>query len=250
MAVQHRETIPENIEVTGAHVNNLKNIDVKIPLNAFVAITGRSGSGKSSLAMGVLYAEGARRYLDALSTYTRRRISQVGKAAVDQVKHLPSALALRQRPTVPGVRSTVGTMTESLNVLRLMFSRLGSHRCPNGHQIPPTLEVAENMGYVTCPVCHVTFMAFGAEDFAFNSQGACPDCNGTGKIRQIMPERLIPDQTLTLRQGAVASWRLPGRNFMIYVAQQIGIPIDTPFNQLSAAQQKQVWSGKKGTICD
>ncbi|WP_137597343.1 excinuclease ABC subunit UvrA [Paucilactobacillus kaifaensis] len=245
MSIQHRETIPENIEVFGAHVNNLKNLNVKIPLNAFVAITGRSGSGKSSLAMGVLYAEGARRYLDSLSTYTRRRIGQVGKAAVDQVKYLPSALALRQRPTVPSVRSTVGTMTESLNVLRLIFSRLGSHRCPNGHQVPPTLTVAENMGEVVCPVCHVKFTAFGAEDFAFNSQGACPDCNGTGKVRQIMAERLIPDQTKTLREGAVASWRLPGRNFMIYVAQQIGIPIDTPFNELSSADQTQVWHGEK-----
>lgn len=245
MSIQHRETIPKNIEVAGAHVNNLKNLNVKIPLNAFVTITGRSGSGKSSLAMGVLYAEGARRYLDSLSTYTRRRIGQVGKAAVDQVKYLPSALALRQRPTVPSVRSTVGTMTESLNVLRLIFSRLGSHRCPNGHQLPPTLAVAENMGVVICPVCHAKFKAFGAEDFAFNSQGACPTCNGTGKVRQIMADRLIPDQTKTLRQGAVASWRLPGRNFMIYVAQQIGIPIDTPFNELSAANQEQVWHGAK-----
>ncbi|KIS02691.1 excinuclease ABC subunit UvrA [Paucilactobacillus wasatchensis] len=245
MSVQHRETIPENIEVIGAHVNNLKNLNVKIPLNAFVAITGRSGSGKSSLAMGVLYAEGARHYLDALSTYTRRRIGQVGKAEVDQVKYLPSALALRQRPTVPSVRSTVGTMTESLNVLRLIFSRLGSHQCPNGHQISPTLSVAENMGEVTCPVCHVKFTAFGAEDFAFNSHGACPDCNGTGQVRQIMADRLIPDQTKTIREGAVASWRLPGRNFMIYVAQQIGIPIDTPFNELSAAEQEQVWHGQK-----
>lgn len=244
MAIQHKETIPDNIEVMGAHVNNLKNLNVTIPLNAFVAITGKSGSGKSSLAMGVLYAEGARRYLNSLSTYTRRRISQVGKANVDEVKYLPSALALRQRPTVPGVRSTVGTMTESLNVLRLMFSRLGSHVCPNGHRVPPTLEVAENMGYVVCPTCGVKFMAPGAESFAFNSEGACPTCNGIGKVRQIVKERLIPDQTKTLREGAVASWRLPGRNFMIYVAEQIGIPIDIPFNQMSAKDQEQVWHGE------
>lgn len=245
MAIQHRETIPLQIEVRGAHVNNLKNIDVDIPLNAFVAVTGRSGSGKSSLAMGVLYAEGARRYLDALSTYTRRRISQVGKADVDEVLYLPSAIALRQRPSVPGVRSTVGTMTESLNILRLIFSRLGSHRCPNGHQVPPTYEVARDEDPIVCPTCGVKFLAPGAEDFAFNSQGACPTCGGIGKVRQIMPELLIPDQTKTLREGAVASWRLPGRNFMIYVAQQIGIPIDTPFNEMSKADQEQVWHGEK-----
>ncbi|BBA82534.1 excinuclease ATPase subunit [Lactiplantibacillus plantarum] len=180
-------TLPTHIQVRGAHVNNLKNIDIDIPLNEFVAITGRSGSGKSSLAMGVLYAEGARRYLNALSTFTRRRINQVGKASVDSVQYLPSALALRQRPQVPGVRSTVGTMSESLNILRLAFSRLSSAVCPNGHRMPPTLDVAENDGYVTCPTCGAKFRAPGAEDFAFNSGGACPTCGGLGQVRQIDP---------------------------------------------------------------
>lgn len=240
--------LPAEIKVRGARVNNLKNMDVDVPLNEFVAITGRSGSGKSSLAMGVLYAEGARRYLNALSTFTRRRINQMGKAAVDSVEYLPSALALRQRPQVPGVRSTVGTMSESLNILRLVFSRLGSPVCPNGHQVPPTLDVAENDGYVVCPTCGVRFRAPGAEDFAFNSDGACPTCGGLGEVRQLDASLLIADDTLTLRQGAVASWHLPGRNFMPTVADAIGIPIDVPYRELSAADKQRVLHGAKQTV--
>ncbi|KRN27967.1 excinuclease ATPase subunit [Lactobacillus selangorensis] len=252
MPIQHRETIPTVIEVRGAHVHNLKNLNVNIPLNAFVVLTGLSGSGKSSLAMGVLYAEGARRYLNALSTYTRRRISQVEKADVDSVRYLPSALALRQRPTVPSIRSTVGTMTESLNVLRLIFSRLGSPRCPNGHQIPPTIAIShamdltgEQMGKITCPVCGVVFEAFSAEDFAFNAEGACPTCDGTGTVRQIKADLLIPDPTKTLREGAVASWHLPGRTFVINIAQAAGIDIDTPFQDLSKKDQDFVLHGPR-----
>lgn len=241
-------TIPTHIKVRGAHVNNLKNLDVDIPLNKFVAITGRSGSGKSSLAMGVLYAEGARRYLNALSTFTRRRINQVGKAAVDDVQYLPSALALRQRPQVPGVRSTVGTMSESLNILRLVFSRLGSPVCPNGHRVQPTLAIAENDGYVTCPTCGVTFRAFGAEDFAFNSNGACPTCGGLGEVRQLDPNRLIADPTQTIQEGAVASWHLPGRNFMPIVANALGIPIDVPYQDLSDTDKEKVLHGPKQTV--
>lgn len=240
--------LPAEIKVRGARVNNLKNMDVDVPLNEFVAITGRSGSGKSSLAMGVLYAEGARRYLNALSTFTRRRINQMGKAAVDSVEYLPSALALRQRPQVPGVRSTVGTMSESLNILRLVFSRLGSPVCPNGHQVPPTLDVAENDGYVVCPTCGVRFRAPGAENFAFNSDGACPTCGGLGEVRQLDASLLIADDTLTLRQGAVASWHLPGRNFMPTVADAIGIPIDVPYRELSAADKQRVLHGAKQTV--
>ncbi|MFC6180516.1 excinuclease ABC subunit UvrA [Lactiplantibacillus daowaiensis] len=241
-------TLPTHIKVRGAHVNNLKNMDVDIPLNKFVAITGRSGSGKSSLAMGVLYAEGARRYLNALSTFTRRRINQVGKAAVDDVQYLPSALALRQRPQVPGVRSTVGTMSESLNILRLVFSRLGSPVCPNGHRLTPTLAIAENMGHLTCPVCGSHFTAYGAEDFAFNSNGACPTCGGLGEVRQIDPSLLIADPTQTIQEGAVASWHLPGRNFMPIVANAIGIPVDIPYQDLSAADQEKVLHGPKQTV--
>lgn len=240
--------LPSHIKVRGARVNNLKNLNVDIPLNRFVAITGRSGSGKSSLAMGVLYAEGARRYLNALSTFTRRRINQMGKAAVDSVEYLPSALALRQRPAVPGVRSTVGTMSESLNILRLVFSRLGSPVCPNGHQVPPTLEVAENDGYVVCPTCGVKFRAPGAEDFAFNSDGACPTCGGLGEVRQLDASLLIANEDQTIEEGAVASWHLPGRNFMPIVANAIGIPIDVPYKALSAADKQRVLHGKKQTV--
>ncbi|AKP65467.1 excinuclease ATPase subunit [Levilactobacillus koreensis JCM 16448] len=235
--------LPTKIKVRGAKVNNLKDLDVDIPLNKFVAITGRSGSGKSSLAMGVLYAEGARRYLNALSTFTRRRINQMGKAAVDSVEYLPSAL--RQRPQVPGVRSTVGTMSESLNILRLVFSRLGSPVCPNGHQVPPTLDVAENDGYVTCPTCGVTLMAPGAESFAFNSDGACPTCGGLGEVRQLDASLIIGNEDQTLAEGAVASWHLPGRNFMPTVANAIGIPTDVPYKDLSAADKQRVLHGKK-----
>ncbi|RRK11308.1 excinuclease ABC subunit UvrA [Lactiplantibacillus garii] len=243
-----KATIPTHIKVRGAHVNNLKNLDIDIPLNAFVAITGRSGSGKSSLAMGVLYAEGARRYLNALSTFTRRRINQVGKANVDSVQYLPSALALRQRPQVPGVRSTVGTMSESLNILRLVFSRLGTPVCPYGHRQQPTLAVAENMGHLVCPTCGVHFTAYGAEDFAFNSAGACPTCGGLGEVRQIDPDLIIADENQTIQAGAVASWHLPGRNFMPIVAREIGIPIDVPYKDLSAADKQRVLHGPKQTI--
>lgn len=251
----HNSTIPEYIRVRGARVNNLKNLDVDIPLHKLVAITGRSGSGKSSLAMGVLYAEGMRRYVSALSTYTRRRLGQTSKPDVDDIDHIPSAIALRQRPSVPGSRSTVGTSTEALNVLRLAFSRLGSVRCPNGHQLPPSRAVAQTMdlpnkpgsgmGVITCPQCGVKFTAFSAEDFAFNSAGACKNCGGTGRAQTLADELLIPDQTKTIREGAVASWRLPGRNFMHIVAAQMGIDIDTPFKDLPKDQQDMVWNGTR-----
>ncbi|WP_172188297.1 AAA family ATPase [Lentilactobacillus kribbianus] len=245
----------DHIEVRGGNVNNLKNIDVDIPLNKFVAISGLSGSGKSSLAMGILYSEGARRYLDALATYTRRRISQVGRADVKSVKHIPSALALRQRPSVPGIRSTVGTMTEIFNVLRLIFSRLGSPKCPNGHQVPPTIEIAEamdktgaEMGMITCPICGVHFQAFSAEDFAFNSDGACPECEGLGVTKQLDPTKLIADPNKTIEDGAVASWRVPGRNFMPSVARAAGIRIDVPFKDLSDKEKDFVLHGPKQKI--
>ena len=175
---------PENIEVRGAKVHNLRNIDVDIPLNKIVGIAGVSGSGKSSLALGVLYAEGSRRYLESLSTYTRRRMTQAERAEVDDVRYVPASLALHQRPTVPGIRSTFGTMTELLNSLRLMFSRLANHCCPNGHYVKPSFAVAA-MQEITCPECHEHFYGPGAEDLAFNSRGACPTCGGIGTVRTV-----------------------------------------------------------------
>ncbi len=193
----------EAIKIRGARVHNLKNIDVDIPLGKIVGIAGVSGSGKSSLALGVLYAEGSRRYLEALSTYTRRRMTQASKASVDEVLYVPAALALHQRPGVPGIRSTFGTGTELLNSLRLMFSRLASHRCPNGHYLPPSLAVAAEIP-LYCPRCGAQVPVLGAEQFAFNSTGACPDCEGTGIVRVVDLATLVPDPTLSIDDGAVA----------------------------------------------
>lgn len=246
---------PTQIEIIGAKVNNLKNIDVNVPLNQLVAITGKSGSGKSSLAMGVLYSEGMRRYVSSLSTYTRRRLSQAKPTDATSIKHIPSAIALKQRPSVPDVRSTVGTVTEALNIVRLIFSRLGSPRCPNGHQVPPTLAIAQamdlpndgqsGMGEIVCPTCGVTFMAYSAEDFAFNAYGACPTCDGTGVTRQIDSRKLIPNPKLTIREGAVASWKVPGRSFIPFVVEAAGVDIDTPYEELSASAQAFVLHGER-----
>ena len=246
---------PAKIEVIGGRVNNLKNIDVDIPLHKFVAISGLSGSGKSSLAMGILYSEGARRYLDSLAAYTRRRISQVGRAQVDEVKHIPSALALRQRPAVPGVRSTVGTVTEVFNILRLIFSRLGSPVCPNGHRVPPTIKIAEAMdltgeamGRLTCPTCGIQFYAFSAEDFAFNSDGACQKCQGLGTVEQIDDSKIIADENLTLEKGAVATWQIPGRNWMWRIARELGVRTDIPYKELNAKEKDIVLHGKERKV--
>ena len=243
------------IEVRGGNVHNLKNIDVNIPLNKFVAISGPSGSGKSSLAMGILYAEGSRRYLEALSTYTRRRISQSKQSDVKEIRHIPSAIALRQRPNVPSERSTVGSMSEIFNVVRLIFSRLGSTICPNGHRIQPSLKIAQamdlpggadsKMGIIKCPTCGVEFMAKSAEDFAFNSGGACKRCHGTGKVRQLDENQLIGDENQTLAEGAVASWHLPGRNFMSTVAETLGVRINIPYKDLTDHEKDIVLHGAK-----
>ncbi len=228
--------------VRGARVHNLRDIDVDVPLRRLVAIAGVSGSGKSSLALGVLYAEGSRRYLEALSTYTRRRMAQAARASVDSVTHVPAALALRQRPGVPGVRSTFGTSTELLNVLRLMFSRLASHLCPNGHHVPPSVDVAAEQPLV-CPVCGVVFFAPGAEDLAFNSGGACPVCQGTGIVRDIDDDTLIPDPSKSLEAGAVAPWGMFGLNYMPQVAAELGVRIDVPYDELTDAEKQIVLDG-------
>ncbi|MFQ9706034.1 MAG: excinuclease ABC subunit UvrA [Limosilactobacillus pontis] len=247
-----KTALPTEIEVRGGRVHNLKSVNVNIPLHKFVAISGLSGSGKSSLAMGILYEEGSRRYLEALSTYTRRRIKLGAQADVTSVKHIPSALALKQRPAIPSERATVGTMSEIFNVIRLIFSRLGSPRCPNGHQVKPSLAIAEamsksgdQMGMITCPTCGVAFPAFSAEDFAFNSAGACERCQGTGVVRQIDESKLIGDANLSLADGAVASWHLPGRNFMPSVAEQAGVRIHVPYKDLTDKEKDFVLNGPK-----
>lgn len=233
---------PDKIKVRGGRVHNLKNIDVDIPLNKIVGIAGVSGSGKSSLALGILYAEGSRRYLESLSTYTRRRMTQADKAPVDEVLYVPAALALRQRPGVPGIRSTFGTGTELLNHLRIMFSRLASHRCPNGHYAQPSKDVAADLG-LDCPVCGVHFVPPGAEELAFNSQGACKRCDGTGITRVVDESTLVPDESLSINEGAVAPWQTLMWSLMKDIAREMGVRTDVPFKELTAKEREIVFHG-------
>lgn len=226
----------------GARVHNLRNVDVDVPLGRIVGIAGVSGSGKSSLALGVLYSEGSRRYLESLSTYTRRRMTQATKADVDEVLYVPAALALHQRPGVPGIRSTFGTGTELLNSLRLMFSRLACHRCPNGHYVEPSLRVAAEKDLV-CPVCGEHFFAPGAEDLAFNSQGACRKCDGTGTVRTVDESTLIPDENLTIDEGAVAPWNTLMWSLMKDVCRAMGVRTDVPFKDLTDREKDIVLHG-------
>lgn len=228
--------------IRGAKVHNLKNIDIDIPLGKIVGIAGVSGSGKSSLALGVLYAEGSRRYLEALSTYTRRRMTQASRAAVDEVLYVPAALALYQRPGVPGIRSTFGTGTELLSSLRLMYSRLASHRCPKGHYLEPTLLVAAGKK-LTCPVCGEQFYPPSAEELAFNSQGACKTCGGTGSVRTVDMSTLVPDESLTIEQGAVAPWNSLMWSLMTDVCKEMGVRIDVPFCELTEREKEIVYHG-------
>ena len=232
----------EKILIRGAKVHNLKNIDVDIPLGKIVGIAGVSGSGKSSLAMGVLYAEGSRRYLEALSTYTRRRMTQAAKASVDEVLYVPAALALHQRPGIPGIRSTFGTGTELLNSLRLMYSRLSNHRCPNGHYLKPSLAVAAGKELV-CSECGVHFYAPSAEELAFNSQGACQKCGGTGIVHTVDMASLVPDDSLTIDDGAVAPWNSLMWSLMTDVCREMGVRTDVPFRDLTEQEKDIVYHG-------
>ena len=234
--------IIDKMLIRGARVHNLKNIDVDIPLGQIVGIAGVSGSGKSSLSLGVLYAEGSRRYLDALSTYTRRRMTQAAKAEVDEVLYVPASLALHQRPGVPGIRSTFGTGTELLNSLRLMYSRLASHKCPNGHYLAPTLAVAAGQELV-CPECGARFYAPSAEELAFNSQGACRTCDGTGTVRTVDRSTLVPDDTLTIEEGAVAPWNSLMWSIMVDVCREMGVRTDVPFRDLTPKEKEIVYNG-------
>lgn len=230
------------IKIRGARVHNLKNIDLDVPLNQIVGIAGVSGSGKSSLALGVLYAEGSRRYLEALSTYTRRRMTQVAKAQVDEVLYVPAAIALHQRPSVPGIRSTFGTGTELLNSLRLMFSRLAHHRCPNGHYVEPSLNVAAGEK-LHCPLCGAEFYASSAEELAFNSLGACRTCSGTGIVQTVDRDTLVPDETLSIDQGAVAPWNSLMWSLMTDVCRAMGVRTDVPFKDLTDKEKDIVYNG-------
>ena len=234
--------MPDKIEIRGARVHNLKNINVDVPLNKIVGVAGVSGSGKSSLALGVLYAEGSRRYLESLSTYTRRRMTQAAKADVDDVLYVPAALALHQRPGVPGIRSTFGTGTELLNSLRLMFSRLAHHVCPNGHRSEPSLNVAAERELV-CPICGEHFYAPGAEELAFNSQGACKHCGGTGTVRTVDESTLVPDDSLTIEEGAVAPWNSLMWSLMVDVCREMGVRTDIPFRNLTLEENEIVYHG-------
>lgn len=234
--------IPKRIEIRGARVHNLKNVDVDIPLNRIVGIAGVSGSGKSSLALGVLYAEGSRRYLESLSTYTRRRMTQASRAQVEDVRYVPAALALRQRPGVPGMRSTFGTSTELLNSLRLMFSRLSVYKCPNGHDVGPTLDIAAEKE-LRCSVCGEIVPPIGAEDLAFNSGGACPRCEGTGTVREVDEATLVPDDSLTIEEGAVAPWQSLMWSLMKDIARKMGVRTDVPFRELTDQEREMVFHG-------
>lgn len=236
------ENEPKKIVVRGANVHNLKNINVDVPLHQIVGIAGVSGSGKSSLALGVLYAEGSRRYLESLSTYTRRRMTGAAKAKVDEVLYVPAALALHQRPGIPGIRSTFGTETELLNSLRLMYSRLASHRCPNGHYVPPTLKVAAEQE-ILCPECGAKVQAPSAEELAFNSQGACPNCGGTGSVRTVDIDSLVPDDSISIDDGAVAPWNSLMWSLMTDVCREMGVRTDVPFRELTEREKDIVYHG-------
>lgn len=238
---------PKSIILKNIQVNNISGLSLKVPLNQFVGICGVSGSGKSSLAMDVLYAEGSRRYLASLSAFSRVRMKQSGIPNVESIDYLPSAIALRQRPEIPNRRSTVGTISEALNVLRLTFSRLGTHICPNGHAVSPNISILQD-GQLTCPICNTTFLVKSAEDFSFNSNGKCQQCGGVGELVDIDKAKVVEDPSLSIREGAIASWKLPGTFFLPFAAQALGVDIDIPFESLPADQKELVLSGEKQQV--
>ncbi len=205
----HNLTAAQSIQVRGARVHNLKNVDVDLPRNALVVFTGISGSGKSSLAFGTLFAESQRRYLDSVSPYARRLIDQVGEPDVDSIEGLPPAVALQQQRGTPSVRSSVGSVTTISNGLRMLYSRAGEY--PAG----------QDMLY--------------ADAFSPNTpEGACPTCSGIGRVFEVTEDLLVPDKTKTIRERAIAAWppAWQGQN-LSRILTTLGYDIDKPWNTLS-----------------
>jgi excinuclease ABC subunit A len=196
------------VHVRGAAEHNLRNVDIDIPRDAMVAFTGVSGSGKSSLAFGTLYAEAQRRYFESVAPYARRLLQQVGAPHVQEITGLPPAVALQQRRGAPSSRSSVGTITTLSNLLRMLYSRAGSY--PKG---AGRLE---------------------AEDFSPNTAaGACPGCHGLGEVHDVTEDLLVPDPSLSIRDGAIAAWpgAWQGANLRSIVSG-LGIDIDKPWRKL------------------
>ncbi|WP_426223434.1 excinuclease ABC subunit UvrA [Psychrobacter sp. DWR1-2-3] len=204
----HNLTAAQSIQVRGARVHNLKNVDVDLPRNTLVVFTGISGSGKSSLAFGTLFAESQRRYLDSVSPYARRLIDQVGEPDVDSIEGLPPAVALQQQRGTPSVRSSVGSVTTISNGLRMLYSRAGEY--PAG----------QDMLY--------------ADAFSPNTpEGACPTCSGIGRVFEVTEDLLVPDKTKTIRERAIAAWppAWQGQN-LSRILTTLGYDIDKPWNTL------------------
>ena len=201
------------VRVRGAREHNLKNVDVDIPRDALVVFTGVSGSGKSSLAFGTLYAEAQRRYFESVAPYARRLIDQVGVPAVDSIEGLPPAVALQQQRGTPSARSSVGSVTTLGSLVRMLYSRVGDY--PAG----------QAMLY--------------AEDFSPNTpQGACPQCHGLGRVYEVTEQTMVPDAGLTIRQRAVASWPLAwqGQN-QRDILVTLGYDVDVPWRDLPQEQR-------------
>ena len=196
------------VRVRGAREHNLKNVDLKIPRDALVVFTGVSGSGKSSLAFGTLYAEAQRRYLESVSPYARRLFHQMAVPEVDEIEGLPPAVALQQQRGSPTTRSSVGSVTTLSNLLRMLYSRAGDY--PRGQ-----------------PLLY-------AESFSTNTpEGACPKCHGLGRVYEATEKSMVPDDSLTIRERAVAAWPTAwhGQNLRD-ILTTLGYDVDRPWREL------------------
>ena len=196
------------VHVRGAREHNLKNIDVDIPRDALVVFTGVSGSGKSSLAFGTVYAEAQRRYFESVAPYARRLIDQVGVPDVDSIEGLPPAVALQQQRGTPSARSSVGSVTTLSSLVRMLFSRAGSYPADQ-------------------PMLY-------AEDFSPNTpQGACPNCHGLGRVYEVTEKTMVPDPSLTIRERAIAAWpQAWGGQNLRDILVSLGYDVDTPWREL------------------